>query len=125
MWRPNGAGIVHGDWMMDLPEALEEAFRTDLYDYEQEYAMRYVTSIERLAMKEGMEKGLRQGLCEGIATALEARFGADSHKLLRRIRALDDLDALRALSHAAHTATTFDEVRKLLPRPSRANGGAK
>ena len=37
------------DWMMELPEGLKQAFRTELEQYEQERQMPYVTSIERMA----------------------------------------------------------------------------
>jgi hypothetical protein len=40
------------DWMMELPEGLKQAFRTELELYEQERQMPYVTSIEQMAKAE-------------------------------------------------------------------------
>jgi hypothetical protein len=40
------------DWMLELPEGLKQAFRTELEQYEQEKKMRYVTSIEQMAKEE-------------------------------------------------------------------------
>lgn len=75
------------DWMMHLPEGLELKFRRDIDVLEEEATMRYVTSIERIAKKEGMELGIQQGLQQGmqqgrvegrlqvLRSLLEHRFG--------------------------------------------------
>jgi hypothetical protein len=103
------------DWIMTLPEDLENAFREDVHHFEEQKTMRYVTSIERLAMKEGRDEGLREGLREGLALYLEGKFGPGRRKLLRQVRAIEDAAALRALSQALKKATTLDDVRALLP----------
>jgi hypothetical protein len=120
------------DWIMDLPEDLENAFRTDVFRYEAQKHMPYLSSIERLARKEGLQQGLEQGLEQGraeelrevIAVTLEAKFGKAGRKLLPKIGALPDLAALRALWRALSTATTLDEVRDLLPRRPKTPGGS-
>jgi hypothetical protein len=110
---------------MARPAEFEDAFRADVFQDEREKAVRYITSVERLAIKRGIEKGLKQGLRECIALALETKFGEDSRKLLRRVRAVDDVASLRALSRALKTASTLEEVRQLLPKRPKANGGSK
>ena len=35
------------DWIMELPQELQEAFRTDAYHFEVQKHMPYITSIER------------------------------------------------------------------------------
>ncbi len=45
------------DWVMALPEELEQEFRVEVHKIEEERRMRYVTSIERLAKEEGREEG--------------------------------------------------------------------
>ncbi len=52
--------------MMWLPEHMEPEFRLRVEEMEEVDAMRYVTSIERLAMKEGVEKGILQGIEQGM-----------------------------------------------------------
>ena len=70
-------GVI--DWMMRLPKEQDLAFWENLAALEEETKMRYVTSIERLALERGMEKGLQQGLQQGQARLLERllmqRFG--------------------------------------------------
>ena len=63
------------DWMMRLPDVLESKLWQDIEQIEGETKMRYVTSVERLAI----ERGIQQGKLEGEATVLERqlakRFG--------------------------------------------------
>ncbi len=53
------------DWVMKLPEALESQIQLVVDDYEEEYQMRYVTSIERMAMERGEREGRKEGEREG------------------------------------------------------------
>ncbi len=67
------------DWMMQLPQSLDEKFKTDLANFEEEAKMPYVSSIERIAIQEGMAKGMAQGRVEGklqlLSRQLAGRFG--------------------------------------------------
>lgn len=65
------------DWMMRLPEQNDTRFRNAVATMEEEFSMRYVTSIERLAIEEGIAKGMQQGMQQGLKQG-EAR-------LLRRL----------------------------------------
>jgi hypothetical protein len=40
------------DWLMELPEGLKREFKAELNQYEQEKQMRYVSSIERMAIED-------------------------------------------------------------------------
>ncbi len=50
------------DWVLALPDELDEKFRHEVRKYEEELRMRYVTSIERLADREGRAKVLKRQL---------------------------------------------------------------
>jgi hypothetical protein len=47
------------DWMLELPEGLKQAFRTELAQYEQERQMPYITSIEQMGIEKGKEEERR------------------------------------------------------------------
>ena len=68
------------DWMLLLPQGLEQAFRTEMSIYEEEMRMRYVTSNERLAKAEGIEQGMLQGIQQG---KLDGRIEGKVQLLLR------------------------------------------
>ncbi|MCF7996847.1 MAG: hypothetical protein K9L32_13080 [Chromatiaceae bacterium] len=67
------------DWMIRLPAALEAEFRQELYAYEEQRQMPYVTSFEQA----GIEKGLQQGEATILMAQLEEKFGPaslDAHR---------------------------------------------
>lgn len=116
-WKPEDVRQLFRliDWMMDLPDDLEEAFRQDVYTYEEEKHMPHVVTIESMAIEkgraEGLRKGREEGLREAIAVALEARFGQRGLKLMSKIKAIQEAKALRELARAINTAKTLDEIR--------------
>jgi hypothetical protein len=91
------------DWMMDLPAELEKAFRQEVYQFEEEKKMPFVTSVERA--------GIVKGLLEGIEVSLKVKFGPEGVALFPEIRQLEELDVLRAVLRAIETAKTADELR--------------
>jgi hypothetical protein len=63
------------DWMMALPAGLEQEFRQEVEQLEQERQMIYISSLERDAEQKGMQKGLQDGRQEEIEALLIAKFG--------------------------------------------------
>ena len=55
------------DWMMTLPAELQSEFRSEMYRFEEERKMPYLSSFERLAKEEGRAEGLRRSSSRGIA----------------------------------------------------------
>jgi hypothetical protein len=98
------------DWMMELPPPLANVFRQELEQMQQEKQMPYVTSIERIARREGM--------CEGIEVALEVRFGDEGLKLMPEIRAIYEEEKLREILKAIRTAASPETVRQLWSPPT-------
>ncbi len=96
------------DWIMDLPEDLEEQFREDIRQFEGEKKMSFITSFER--------KGFVEGLWEGIEFGLDLKFGQAGRKLLPAVRTVKDVKVLRTLKRAIKKAKTLDEVRIHLER---------
>ena len=93
------------DWVLALPEVLEQQLWTEMQQFEEEKRMRYVSSFERIAQKRGLEKGLEQGIGKGQAELVELllrqRFGAlpdwAQARLRQAERAQLEIWALRVL----------------------------
>ncbi|MES2128726.1 MAG: hypothetical protein V4463_15760 [Pseudomonadota bacterium] len=108
-------------WMMMLPDALQQRYRSHVANLERGHKMRYISTFERDAvakgLKEGLEKGLEKGREEGreeslralLAEQLAARFGAVPAGVDQRLghaRAAQ----LHAWALALLRARTIDEV---------------
>ena len=63
------------DWLLALPEALEDAFLDEIHDLEASTKMRYISSAERIGMKRGHEQGMQQGIALTLRRQLRRRFG--------------------------------------------------
>ncbi|MBK5928964.1 hypothetical protein [Halochromatium salexigens] len=63
------------DWMIRLPEALEADFRQQLYTYEEQQRMPYVTTVEQAGIDKGMKLGVKQGEATILLTLLDEKFG--------------------------------------------------
>jgi hypothetical protein len=102
------------DWMLALPRDLEDQFRQDIYRFEEDRSMPYLTSIERMALEKGHKEGRCEGLLEGIALDLEAKFGAVDKALFKEIKAVKELSQLRKIARALKKAKTEDDIRRLI-----------
>ncbi|MCK0506473.1 DUF4351 domain-containing protein [Aromatoleum anaerobium] len=75
--------------------------------------MRYVTSVERLAIERGMEKGLEQGIVKGEGTILRRqltrRFGPLPQDVLDRLARAESAQ-LETWADRVIDATNLDEV---------------
>ena len=54
------------DWVLTLPEALEQQCQVALAQVEADTQMPYITSIERMGIKKGLQEGLQQGRQQGL-----------------------------------------------------------
>lgn len=93
------------DWVMSLPQALEQEFWQEIQQLEAERRMPYITSVER--------SGIRQGLLEGISLGLKLKFGSPGLGVLPEISALEDVEQLRAILTGLETMNTLDELRQI------------
>lgn len=112
------------DWMMCLPEELEQKLWLEIEMIEGESKVRYVTSVERLATKRGLQQGLEQGLEKGLEKGkiqgeaavlqrqLTKRFGPLTEETQMRLKTatLEQLDLWAERILDAPTLTgIFDE----------------
>jgi len=75
------------DWMMRLPDALEQRLWQAIETIEGETKMPYVTSVERLAIQRGRRQGREQGLEQG---RLEGKIEGLERLLVKRFGPLDE-----------------------------------
>ncbi len=57
------------DWVLTLPDALEEIFLEELKAYEKEKNMPYITSAERIGRKKGKQEGRQEELLSCVRRA--------------------------------------------------------
>jgi Domain of unknown function (DUF4351) len=80
------------DWLINLPEKWEKLYEAEVTELEGGTAMPYVTSVERIAIKDGIKKG------SAILTLkqLQKRFGKIEPELEKKIENLSQrrLEAL-------------------------------
>lgn len=110
------------DWLLALPEELEQAFDRDLETFEQEEKMPYITSIERRATQRGREEGVEQGYQRGqleelhssIVELIADRLAAVPDDLRRRVEGCEDAEVLRTLRRRLLRAMSEEEIRGVL-----------
>jgi hypothetical protein len=111
------------DWVLRLPEEVEEAFWQKVRQYEEASKMPYITSVERIGMKKGLEQGLVTDAQEAVVDVWEARFGEVPVEALQVIGRLDNLMVLRQLRKKAATAGSAQElVQAIRALPTGDNG---
>ena len=59
------------DWIMRLPEELNQNVRQAVYTIESEKKVQYVSSIERMAIEQGMQKGMQKGIQQGMQKGIQ------------------------------------------------------
>jgi hypothetical protein len=80
------------DWMIRLPAGLEADFRQQLYAYEEQQRMPYITTVEQA----GIEKGVKQGEARTLLRQMERKFGPEAVQAHRERIETADIDQLEA-----------------------------
>jgi hypothetical protein len=93
------------DWMMDLPQALEQLFRQEAEQIEQERHMAYITSVERLAKQEERINLLIRVLERRLHTTVPEELAA-------RIRGTTDSALLENWFDLACEVSSLDEFQQ-------------
>lgn len=91
------------DGMMSLPRPLAELVYQEIYDFEKERNMPFLSTAERI--------GLEKGLLAGIEVALRIKFGQSGLALMSEIRQIDDADLLQTILDAVPQADSPDTLR--------------
>lgn len=75
------------DWMMRLPDGLNQELWQNIEVFEEKEKMRYVTSVERIGIEKGKLEGKLEGKSAALQQLLSRRFGPLSSNLSARIAA--------------------------------------
>jgi hypothetical protein len=101
------------DWIMRLPDELEEQFDDAMLQYEKERKMQYVTTFERRGIQQGIQQGLLQKSREDIVKILQARFDQVSDAIVTTINSISDLAVLNELVTRAATIESLEAFAAL------------
>ena len=101
------------DWLMKLPEWLEQQVWHEIETIEESEKMQYITSVERIGIARGRLEGRVEGRVEGEAKLLrrllEHRFGALPAWVSAKLNSAAEQD-LEAWGEAVLTAPSLDAV---------------
>ena len=98
------------DWVMVLPDELARGFKAEVRSYEETKRMRYVTSIERLAIEEGILQNAR----ENVIDILQTRFGVVPSEIISVINAIDEPSVLKTLHNRAIAIGSVAQFQQVL-----------
>jgi hypothetical protein len=97
------------DWMMDLPDELARQFEYQMYEYEKEKKMPYITSIERHALAKGREEGQIEERKQTVLEFLEGKFGPLSPKARETIDSWS-YEKLKEITKTLGKTTSLQEL---------------
>ena len=106
------------DWIMELPEVLDQKIHEEIKTIEEKKTMPYVTFAERY----GLKKGRVEGRAEGIAAILEIKFGPKGLPLSKRAYQAQEAETLQKLMERLKHVQSLPEAKKifdelLAPKP--------
>jgi Domain of unknown function (DUF4351) len=113
------------DWLMILPEGVEEKFWQELKTFEEERKVTYVTTGERIGFRKGHESGRQEGKQEGLLSfalrLLIRRLGSLSPDAEQQIRNLS-LTQLEELGEALLDFSSSSDLDGWLQSQSVSEG---
>ena len=110
------------EWIMVLPDPLEDRLYDDLKQIEGDKTMPFLTYAERKGLKEGRKKGLIEGIQKGkilglqkaIVSVLEVKFAQVDQTVIKSVNKIQSLKKLEDLLHQAKIVKSMEEFAELL-----------
>jgi hypothetical protein len=106
------------DRMMVLPEELQREFKEELWRYQEDSQMPFLSRIELDAKQEGIEEGLQQGILqtarEAVLEVLETRFEVVPSEVMEAVNQIEDTPLLKQLLKQAIAIPSIEEFQQLL-----------
>jgi len=106
------------DWIMTLPEKLDDHIFEEITKLEEEKNMPYITTAERIGIRKGKREGKREGFLESIYEILNIKFGEEGLQIFNKIKHITDVEVLlnihRELVKAQTLAAAETEIEQYL-----------
>jgi len=97
------------DWVLALPDALEEDYHRCIQAIEEAEHMQYVTTAERIGIQKGRKEGRKEGEVAILLRQIARTFGPPTETVREHIARADPATLL-AWSDRILTAQTLDKV---------------
>ncbi|WP_295393294.1 cytosolic protein [uncultured Thiodictyon sp.] len=97
------------DWVLALPDALEEDYHRYIQTIEEAAHMQYVTTAERIGIQKGRQEGRQEAQRELLEQLLMGRFGSLPASAVARLAGADSAQ-LAIWFQRGVTASTLDAV---------------
>lgn len=97
------------DWLMKLPEWLDQQVWHEIETIEEREKMQYITSVEKIGIAKGRLEGRLEGESKLLKRLLERRFGVLPTWVSDKLDSATEQD-LETWAEAVLTATTLDAV---------------
>ncbi len=102
------------DWLMALPEELQQEFQDELRRYEEESTMPLLSRFELDAMERGRQAGLQEGLRDTVLEVMATRFVEVPVQLSEVINGIEDVSVLRQLLKQAILISSVEAFQQLV-----------
>jgi hypothetical protein len=111
------------DWMMTLPNELQQSFEEQVRRYQEERQMPLLSRMELRAMQRGVEQGALQTARESVLEVLEIRFEVVPPELIEAIDEIEDTSVLKQLLRQAIALDSLEEFQQLLSQREAESQG--
>lgn len=105
---------------LELPQALEQEIWEAVKAYEQEQAMPYVSSVERIGLERGRQEGAQQQAYRSLLHILQHRFKLVPVKLKNQLQKLTIAQMESAITTAL-AATSIQDFADSLPQTKQSS----
>ncbi|HEY9653723.1 MAG TPA: hypothetical protein V6C95_23880 [Coleofasciculaceae cyanobacterium] len=106
------------DWMMVLPEELQQEFREELRRYQEESQMPLLSRIELKAKQEGIQEGIQEGMLETLRentiAILDVRFSEVTPEVIELINTIENVSLLKQLLRQAIAIPSIEEFQQVV-----------
>jgi hypothetical protein len=99
------------DWVLELPEPLEQLFKQEVGAFNEERHMPFLDCFDRAI--------LQKDLLQAIEICLKLKFGAEGLELLPELREVRDIELLRKILKRMESADTPAALRRIWTRKRR------